>query len=118
MDADIDKLADALTHEPNVFMDCTAKELGIASTIGAISGLMVTTLVAIIFSSFMVGFVAGLIIFMLSTFGVVTFIQTMKGRYYETWLDEKIFLFKVSLGLGGSHFVDRSARYSRGARRG
>lgn len=118
MDANIDKLADSLTHEPNVFMDCTAKELGIAAIIGGVSGVMVTALVAIIFSSFLVGFVAGLIIFMLAAFGVVTFIQSMKGRYYETWLDEKIFLFKVSLGLGSSRFVDRSARYSRGARRG
>lgn len=118
MTADIDKLADSLTHEPNVFMDCTAKELGIASIIGAASGVVVTTLVTIIFSSFMVGFVAGLIIFMIASFGVVSFIQTMKGRYYETWLDEKIFLFKVSLGLGSSRFVNHSARYSRGARRG
>ncbi len=121
MKLDDDRLADAVNQEPIVFYDCTQSEIMGAFAASGLMCILCTVLIAVAFGSFVFGLLAGLILSLLSGWAVMTWLKNIRQKFYTTWFQEKVFMFKQSLNefIGvRSVFLNHSVRFGKGARRG
>lgn len=113
-----ERLADAVNQEPIVYNDCTQSELMGSILLGGVIGLALGIVIGLAISFIMLGIIIGLIIAVGVTWFLMAWLKHIRQKYYLTWLKEKLFLFKLELGLTAGKYVSRSERYGKGARRG
>jgi hypothetical protein len=118
---DDSRLADQLNKDPIVFADCTGPEIVAVFVIALVMGLIIGVLMGIVLLPFMMGLIAGLIITLALSWLLLMLVANARNRFYESWLGEKIFLFKRSLvgviSINESAYVDEYTRFGRGRRK-
>lgn len=112
-----DRLAESINVEPVAFLDCTLPQIMLCAVCGFFVGLFFALLFSVLLS-FIIGIILGIMIMMLTTYYLMVKVGGLREDKYPGWLEEKIFMTKLSLGLKDSVFVDYSNRYGRGHRRG
>lgn len=125
MELEEERLADAVSSDPIVFMDCTGPQVMASGILGSIAGLVVGIVVGIIIGFFFIGVALGLLLSLLFSYLVMLWIQSNREKYYETWLSETVFFkkrslvanFGVFLGKTPSEYIGGSRRFGRGARK-
>ncbi|WP_331351265.1 DUF3487 family protein [Cellvibrio sp. UBA7671] len=113
-----DRLADAVNQEPIVYNDCTQSELMGSFFIGAFIGLTIGVVVGIVIGFIMFGIIIGLIISVGVSWFAMNWLKHIRQKFYLTWFKEKLFLFKLSIGMASGKFIGHSERFGKGARRG
>jgi conjugative transfer region protein (TIGR03750 family) len=112
-----ERLADSVNAEPIVFMDCTGTEIVASALVSFVAGMMLGIIVGITIGKIMIGLIVGLIISLGFTYGLLHYLCAVRNKYYETWLKEKVFLYKLSSGFFGLTLINESHRFGRGARK-
>jgi|GEM_PF-2567624 len=108
------RLADQLNKEPIVFADCTGPEILMGFGIGMVLGVLIGLGLGASLGKLMLGLIFGLALGLGITYFVLTRIANARNRYYESWLAEKFFIFKLSLNiLGENNFTSITRRFSR-----
>jgi conjugative transfer region protein (TIGR03750 family) len=113
-----DRLADAVNQEPIVYMDCTQSELMGSIALGGLVGLSLGVVIGISIGLFLLGLIIGLSLSLLFSWACMTWLKSVRQKYYLTWFKEKIFLVKLSYGMTSSKYISHSERFGKGARRG
>lgn len=113
-----DRLADAVNQEPIVYYDCTQTELMGSIITGGILGLTFGVAVGVAIGFIMFGIVIGLIASVGICWFAMNWLKNIRQKYYLTWFKEKLFLFKLNIGLTNGKYIGHSERFSKGARRG
>lgn len=112
------RLADALNKEPIVFRDCTGNEILLAFGYSFSLGIALAILMGIFLMPFMIALIIGLILGLTISYIAMGFIANSRNKYYESWLNEKIFTLKVTLNeffpMATFNFINESKRYGRG----
>ncbi len=118
MSPEEDRLADAVNQEPIVFNDCTQKELAMSFGGGLVLGVIIGLFLGASIGMIMFGLVLGLILGLGLSWASMFYLKYIRQKYYETWLGERVYLIKRSLGFG-SHkpFIDLTQRYGKGVKR-
>jgi len=115
------RLADGINSPPVVFMDCTAPQIGMAALVSVPLGMFLGAVIGVLLGFIILGLAIGLIFALVIGWGILYFIQVNKERYYETWLEEQIFLkkgaFLESIGVSSETLIRGTTRYGRGARK-
>lgn len=121
MDFKEERLADTVNKPPVVFMDCTAPQIGMVALIAGPSGLLLGIVLGILFGKITLGLALGIVLALVIGYTCLYFIQVNRERYYESWLEEQIFLkrtaFSESTGFGQSTMISGSKRYGRRSRK-
>jgi conjugative transfer region protein (TIGR03750 family) len=112
------RLADAVNQEPIVYNDCTQSELMGSIFIGFVTGIVIGVIVGIAIGFFMLGIIIGLMIAVGVCWVSMNWIKHIRQKFYLTWFKEKIFLFKLSLGMASGKYIGHTERFGKGARRG
>ena len=113
-----DRLADAVNQEPIVYNDCTQTELMGSIILGAIVGITVGVVIGIAIGFIMFGIVIGLILSIGICWLSMNWLKHIRQKFYLTWFKEKLFLFKLSIGMASGKYIGHSERFGKGARRG
>ena len=113
-----ERLADSVNSEPIVFMDCTGTEIVASALISFVAGITLGIIAGIALGKIMIGLILGMIISLGFTYGLLNYLCAIRNKYYETWLKEKLFLYKLSSGFFGLKLINESVRFGRGARKG
>ncbi len=113
-----DRLADVVNQEPIVYMDCTQTELLGSFVVGAVVGLILGLMIGVAIGFIMFGVMAGLIITLGVSWVCMAWLRHIRQKYYLTWFKEKLFLYKLQLGLIKHKFINHSLRFGKGGRRG
>ena len=112
------RLADALNKEPIVFRDCTGNEILLAFTYSFSLGIGLAILMGIFVMPFMIALIIGLILGLTVSYAAMGFIASSHNKYYESWLNERVFTLKVTLNelfpMKTFNFINESKRYGRG----
>lgn len=111
-------LADVINQEPIVFMDCTQSEIGASFVVGGVLGLSIGIGFGLMIGFIMFGLVIGLTLAIVFSWAMMTWLKSVRQKYYLTWLEEKKFLLTRSFTFNSRPFVDQTCRYGKGARRG
>lgn len=125
MSIDEERLADVVSADPIVFMDCTGPQVMYSGLFGTIAGLAVGAFCGIILGIVILGLALGLLLSLLFSYLAMRWIQRNREKFYETWLSETIFFKKRSLvsnlgvfiGKTPGDFIEGSRRFGRGARK-
>lgn len=112
-----ERLADAVNHEPIVFADCTGTEIVASFVISFLIGMVLGIIIGIAIGFFMVGIIFGLFFTMGGAWLMLQYLSSIRNKYYESYLKERIFLHKLASGLFDLSLIDESVRYSRGERK-
>ncbi len=112
-----ERLADAVNHEPIVFADCTGNEIVVSLILSFIVSMVLGIIIGIVIGFIMVGIILGLFLTMGCTWAMLQYLSSIRNKYYESYLKERIFLHKLASGLFNLSLIDESARYSRGERK-
>lgn len=112
-----ERLADNVNAEPIVFMDCTGTEILASGLISFVAGITLGIIAGIIIGNLMFGLILGLILSLAFTYGLLSYLCAIRNKYYETWLKEKLFLYKLSSGFFALKLINESVRFGRGARK-
>lgn len=112
-----ERLADAVNQEPIVFADCTGTEIVASLVISFIVGMILGIIIGIAIGFIMVGIIFGLFFTMGGSWAMLQYLSSVRNKYYESFLKEKIFMHKLASGMFGLSLVDESVRYSRGDRK-
>jgi hypothetical protein len=113
-----ERLADSVNSEPIVFMDCTGTEIVASALISFVAGIAIGVIGGIALGEIMIGLIVGLMLSLALTYGLLNYLCAIRNKYYETWLKEKLFLYKLSSGFFGLKLINESVRFGRGARKG
>lgn len=113
-----ERLADSVNSEPIVFMDCTGTEIVASALISFVAGIAIGVIGGIALGKIMIGLIVGLMLSLSLTYGLLNYLCAIRNKYYETWLKEKLFLYKLSSGFFGLKLINESVRFGRGARKG
>ncbi len=113
-----ERLADSVNSEPIVFMDCTGTEIVASALISFVAGIAIGVIGGIALGKIMIGLIVGLMLSLALTYGLLNYLCAIRNKYYETWLKEKLFLYKLSSGFFGLKLINESVRFGRGARKG
>lgn len=125
MEFEEERLADVVSSDPVVFMDCTGPQIMTSGLLGSIAGLVVGIVIGISIGFFFIGLALGMLLSLLFSYLAMLWIQSNREKYYETWLSETVFFkkrslvanFGVFLGKTPSEFIEGSRRFGRGARK-
>lgn len=113
-----ERLADSVNSEPIVFMDCTGTEIVASALISFVAGITLGVIGGFALGKIMIGLIVGLMLSLALTYGLLNYLCAIRNKYYETWLKEKLFLYKLSSGFFGLKLINESVRFGRGARKG
>jgi len=113
-----ERLADSVNSEPIVFMDCTGTEIVASALISFVTGITLGVIGGFALGKIMIGLIVGLMLSLALTYGLLNYLCAIRNKYYETWLKEKLFLYKLSSGFFGLKLINESVRFGRGARKG
>ncbi|MCR6651429.1 MAG: TIGR03750 family conjugal transfer protein [Cellvibrionaceae bacterium] len=116
-----ERLADNINDDPVVYMDCTMPQIlwtGVAATM---ISLFFGFFIGMLFSSFTIGAVVGILASLGLSWLGLTLIQNLRHANFDGWLNEKLFLIKhdlfFSLGFTESKLIRGSERLGKGARK-
>ena len=118
MSEHVDRLADAVNQEPIVYNDCTQTELMGSIIFGFVIGIFSGIVIGVAIGFIMLGIVIGLLIAVALCWFSMNWIKHIRQKFYLTWFSEKLFLFKLQIGLISSKYIGHSERFGKGARRG
>lgn len=117
MNPEDDRLADHINDDPKVYMDCTGPQILSALGASSVIGLAIGIAIGIVVGWVMLGLVIGMLLSMGLGYLALMTLQSLANKYYDSWINEKIYLIKLKIGLPVTPLVTGSRRFGRRSRR-